>query len=214
MNPRVGLTVLTSSFMIRFTIVVLPALSSPLALQLQPGKKIQPYWLHVLTASISSSLYPSGVLSLESITFQWLANMAYSRNDPKSFQACLSYEATLADGSQTHMKAVRESWCNTSEKRGPDQEKGLSEWIKIRPNLRRRHDGYCRALSPSFSGAGPLQLHALHYSEWFYLFHCITCSSCYIYHYFLFDQNNFVHDHFNHFVRENLNHPLIKYHLS
>lgn len=30
MNPKVGLTVLTSSFMIFFTIVVLPALSSPL----------------------------------------------------------------------------------------------------------------------------------------------------------------------------------------
>ena len=30
MNPRVGLTVLTSSFMILFTIVVLPALSKPL----------------------------------------------------------------------------------------------------------------------------------------------------------------------------------------
>lgn len=30
MNPRVGLTVVTSSFMMRLTIVVLPALSRPL----------------------------------------------------------------------------------------------------------------------------------------------------------------------------------------
>lgn len=54
-NPRVGLTVVTSSFMIRLTMVVLPALSSPLrqALAFDFDQRIR-----VPTASISAFLCP------------------------------------------------------------------------------------------------------------------------------------------------------------
>lgn len=47
-KPNVGLTVLTSSFIIRLTMVVLPALSSPLPQASAPSR----YWEGGLTASI------------------------------------------------------------------------------------------------------------------------------------------------------------------
>lgn len=66
MNPRVGLTVVTSSFIIRLTMVVLPALSRPLgSLASRPE---QPAKVH--TASIYAFLYLLNGLFEESTT--WL----------------------------------------------------------------------------------------------------------------------------------------------
>jgi hypothetical protein len=56
MKPRVGLTVFTSSFMTLLTMVVLPALSSPLSEPSALDVMLVIYQYKQLTASISSSL--------------------------------------------------------------------------------------------------------------------------------------------------------------
>lgn len=64
MNPRVGLMLFTSSFITRFTIVVFPALSSPLKRLLAASFELI---FSTLTASEFSSPYPSVLLCVKLI---------------------------------------------------------------------------------------------------------------------------------------------------
>ena len=68
MNPSVGLTLFTSSFMIFFTIVVFPALSRPLSCN-QPSWVLQQTCRGMPTTSGSAFLCPLVVLSVKSTAF-------------------------------------------------------------------------------------------------------------------------------------------------
>lgn len=73
MKPNVGLTVLTSSLRIFFTIVVFPALSSPLHLVLDPLLPTAPSPTHSIKMRISLSLSRAlrRIDSMPSFKYPW-----------------------------------------------------------------------------------------------------------------------------------------------
>ncbi len=73
MKPNVGLTVLTSSFMTLFTIVVFPALSSPLS-RSQPCLPLKEFYQSYSIRIRISLSFSRALRSMDSILFEAVAD--------------------------------------------------------------------------------------------------------------------------------------------